>query len=131
MLNWQYIPLIYHLYIAYWLIIYIYISPIPPIKGTRKQPLNKDTPSIHILPTHRHLRHRGGPSTSTVEPSEEIGDTTTFNKLLVGKRQEKIKGEIPSRKLTYPTLGSSENHLQHAIFGGYVRSLGGVFGERY
>ena len=29
--NWQYIPLIYHLYIAYWVIIY----HLPPIKGTR------------------------------------------------------------------------------------------------
>ena len=26
---------------------------------------------------------------------------------------------------TYPTLGSSENHLQNAIFGGYVSSLEG------
>ena len=26
---------------------------------------------------------------------------------------------IPSRELTYPTWGSSENHLQNAIFGGY------------
>ena len=30
-INWQYIPLIYHLYIAYWVIIY----HLPPIKGTR------------------------------------------------------------------------------------------------
>ena len=33
---------------------------------------------------------------------------------------------IPSRELTYPTLGSSENHLQNAIFGGYVSSLEGI-----
>ena len=34
---------------------------------------------------------------------------------------------IPSRELTYPTLGSSENHLQNAIFGGYVSSLEGMY----
>ena len=27
---------------------------------------------------------------------------------------------------TYPTLGSSENHLQNAILGGYVSSLEGI-----
>ena len=27
--------------------------------------------------------------------------------------------KLPSRELTYPTLGSSENHLQNDIFGGY------------
>ena len=32
---------------------------------------------------------------------------------------------IPSRELTYPTLGSLENHLQNAILGGYVSSLEG------
>ena len=29
---------------------------------------------------------------------------------------------------TYPTLGSSENHLQNPIFGGYVSSLEGNHG---
>ena len=33
---------------------------------------------------------------------------------------------IHSRELTYPTLGSSENHLQNAIFWGYVSSLEGT-----
>ena len=32
---------------------------------------------------------------------------------------------IPSRELTYPTLGK-ENHLQNAILGGYVSSLEGI-----
>ena len=31
--------------------------------------------------------------------------------------------EIPSRELTYPTLG---NHLQNAILGGYVSPLEGI-----
>ena len=33
---------------------------------------------------------------------------------------------IPSRKLTYPTLGSSENHLQTLFLMGYVSSLDGI-----
>ena len=33
--------------------------------------------------------------------------------------------DLPSRKLTYPTWGSWENHVQIAIFGGYVSSLVG------
>ena len=32
---------------------------------------------------------------------------------------------VPSRELTYPTWGSSENHLQNAIFEEYVNFPGG------
>ena len=35
---------------------------------------------------------------------------------------------LPSKRLTYPTLGSLENHrLKHAILGGYVSFLEGMF----
>ena len=34
--------------------------------------------------------------------------------------------EIPSRELTYPTKREKENHLQNAIFGGYVSFLEGT-----
>ena len=33
---------------------------------------------------------------------------------------------LPSRKLTYPTWGSLENHLQNGLFRGYVSSLEGI-----
>ena len=33
---------------------------------------------------------------------------------------------VPSRELTYPTLGSSENHLQIYFGWGYVRFLEGI-----
>ena len=45
-------------------------------------------------------------------------------------RRPVLSSLIPSRELTYPTLGSSENHLQNAIFGGYVSSLEGNSTER-
>ena len=37
----------------------------------------------------------------------------------------KLNGNIPSRELTYPTKREKENHLQNAIFGGYVSFPGG------
>jgi len=40
---------------------------------------------------------------------------------------EKVLGALPSRKLTYPTWGSSENNLQNGIFRGYVSSQEGIF----
>ena len=36
-----------------------------------------------------------------------------------------LKKQLPSRGLTYPTKREKENHLQNAIFGGYVNSLEG------
>ena len=40
---------------------------------------------------------------------------------------------VPSRELTYPTLGSSENHLQKWFLMGYVSSLKGnpIFGNTH
>ena len=35
-----------------------------------------------------------------------------------GEGESTLTARLPSRKLTYPTLGSSENHLQNAIFWG-------------
>jgi len=42
-------------------------------------------------------------------------------------KKKSLGAEIPSRELTYPTWGSSEHHLQNAIFGRYVSSLEGIF----
>ena len=41
------------------------------------------------------------------------------------KKAREGSSRIASRELTYPTWGSLENHLQNAIFGGYVNSLEG------
>ena len=50
--NWQYIPLIYHLYIAYWVIIY----HLPPIKGTKNSCWT--TALLHLPQAPPHLlRH--------------------------------------------------------------------------
>ena len=40
--------------------------------------------------------------------------------------QHPIFRRLPSRELTYPTEREKENHLQNAIFGGYVSSLEGM-----
>ena len=44
----------------------------------------------------------------------------------IKKIRHSTDGTLPSRGLTYPTWGK-ENHLQNAIFGGYVSSLEGIF----
>ena len=41
------------------------------------------------------------------------------------RERSTIKIDLPSRELTYPTLGK-ENHLQNAILGGYVSFLAGT-----
>ena len=46
-----------------------------------------------------------------------------YRNINLQRKNTRKKREVPSRELTYPTLGSSENHLQNAILGGYVRSL--------
>ena len=50
--NWQYIPLIYHLYIANWVIICYH----PPIKGNQETPLKKKTTTLRAQQCVKSVR---------------------------------------------------------------------------
>ena len=106
----------WHIYIFIYIFIYININ--------EKQPKSQIVEYVYVFPaTKTKVFPRFFPCWKTRKSS-------TFRKPAAGRLDlihlYKIIGYVwlPSRKLTYPTLGSWENHrLKSAIFEGYVDML--------